>query len=301
MGLNFIMKQTLKRVIEKSRLLLIIKYRLLFWFHLLDFYRRRDAHEVAVVNAGNGFRQSSDWARLVDHNRFGGSVSGGLLEMHNGIRVLPTAYNGYAHYRVIKAALGVHEPQEERLFRDILPYVSQGSFMLELGSYWAFYSIWFLKEVEGGRAVCVEPEISHLNYGKYHMRINGVKAEFINAFVGSMESSSTVSPDIRTVDGIVKQFSIDRLGVLHADIQGFEFDMLRGAERSFEQGIVDYCFVSTHSPQLHEDCRCKLVQLGMRIIADIPLEQSWNPDGLLVAQRRTLDFIDVESAGLRVS
>ena len=44
---------------------------------------------------------------------------------------------------------GVHEPQEEKAFLEVLNYVEKGSTMIELGSYWGFYSLWFNKKIKG--------------------------------------------------------------------------------------------------------------------------------------------------------
>jgi len=60
--------------------------------------------------------------------------------MHNGIRVVYGGYHGDWMAEIIKVLRGHHEPQEEKAFFEILRYVSEGGTMIELGSYWAYYS-----------------------------------------------------------------------------------------------------------------------------------------------------------------
>lgn len=288
---------SIKRMVETSPRLLSLKYKFLHALHWLDYLRRGDRHEKELAKSGNVFEDCNDW-KLLEKCVEAGEIRGGYLYMHNGIRVLPTAYNGYAHSLIIRRARGVHEPQEERLFRDVLPHVASGTTMIELGAFWSFYSIWFLKDVKNGEAICVEPELSHLNYGEHHMKVNGVAAKFFQAYIGR-EVSTGGRPETLTVDEIVKRNSVRRVGVLHADIQGFESDMLDGTQRSFGDGLVDYAFISTHSAELHDACRRKLVSYGMRVIADVPLAESWNPDGVIVAQRENLTPIPLEPPHLK--
>ena len=51
---------------------------------------------------------------------------------------------------------GVHEPGEERMFAEVIRRMPPGALMIELGSYWAFYSTWFGKAVPSARIFCVE-------------------------------------------------------------------------------------------------------------------------------------------------
>jgi hypothetical protein len=291
------MAKTLKNIVENSSPLLHLKYWFLYWIHYLDYLRRSDPREIQMARSKRVFFDCPDWQRISKVSD-AGKIRGGYLVMHNGIRVLPTAYLGYANYRIMAEALGVHEPQEERLFRDVLPHLKPGSVMVELGAFWAFYSIWFSKTVPNARAICVEPELSHLNYGRHHAAVNSVDATFYQAFSGR---TSSVRDGIETIslDDLLDKMSVDRLGVLHADIQGFELEMLQGGKRVFDRGGVDYAFISTHSEELHEQCRHFLHTNGMRILADVPLEFSWNPDGVLLAQSLALPEFKLERPSLR--
>ena len=63
--------------------------------------------------------------------------------MHNGVLVQRGSYYGETATVLLELNRGVHEPQEERIFQEVLPYIPAGGSILELGAYWGFHSIWF--------------------------------------------------------------------------------------------------------------------------------------------------------------
>src|SRR5262249_33912775 len=67
--------------------------------------------------------------------------------MHNGVRVIEGCYGGRWTTEIIRLLQGHHEPQEEKAFHAVLPLVRPGGVMLELGSFWGYYSLWFHRQV----------------------------------------------------------------------------------------------------------------------------------------------------------
>ena len=67
------------------------------------------------------------------------------LIMHNGVKIAPLSYYSAPMLKMLMLNRGVHEPQEERIFQDILRGIPEAGCMLELGAYWGFYSLWFNK------------------------------------------------------------------------------------------------------------------------------------------------------------
>ncbi len=66
--------------------------------------------------------------------------------MHNGVLVDEGCYYGDWMTEIIRCLRGHHEPQEERVFHDILRRLASSgddATMVELGSFWAYYSLWF--------------------------------------------------------------------------------------------------------------------------------------------------------------
>jgi hypothetical protein len=139
--------------------------------------------------------------KFISPNPSAGKIVEGLLIMHNGIRIKPLSYYGFPMLRMFKLSKGVHEPQEERVFQEVLKVIPPGATMLELGSYWAFYSMWFQKTVPDAHCYMVEPEEAGLKSGKENFEINGLQGDFTRAFIGNEYKES--SPPILTVDWIL--------------------------------------------------------------------------------------------------
>ena len=112
--------------------------------------------------------------------------------MHNGIRVLADGYCGEWMTQLIAHSRGCHEPQEERVFHEVMARLPSKATMIELGAYWAFYSLWFLSGGKNRRAVIVEPDPKHLRVGQMNACLNGLTPVFVHGFAGS-----TPSPPMR--------------------------------------------------------------------------------------------------------
>jgi hypothetical protein len=77
--------------------------------------------------------------------------------MHNGIKVYTDSHYGDFNVKIIEKLKGVHEPQEEKVFYEVLKSINEGGKMLELGAFWAYYSLLFNKEVKNAQIFLVEP------------------------------------------------------------------------------------------------------------------------------------------------
>jgi hypothetical protein len=231
--------------------------------------------------------QSSDNA-FIPRVPDAGRETSGYQIMHNGIRTKQGSYYGYLMARLLRVNKGVHEPQEERVFAEVLKHIQPGAQMLELGAYWSFYSMWFNREIKGARNVCVEPDQSNMQMGIDNFALNGLTADFENGYVGAEPSKAPDGIPIVSVDDVCARHKLTHLAMLHSDIQGYEVEMLRGAKNMFTSGKVDYCFISTHSNQLHDDCRAMLLDYGHVILADANCDESFSADGLIASRRSTL-------------
>ena len=69
--------------------------------------------------------------------------------MHNGVQVVADGYYGAWMTKLIELCSGHHEPQEERIFHEVVSRLPPGGTMLEVGGFWAYYSIWFLCAARG--------------------------------------------------------------------------------------------------------------------------------------------------------
>lgn len=212
--------------------------------------------------------------------------------MHNGLKVRLGGYHGAWMAEVIKMLKGHHEPQEERLFHEVLKTMAPGAVMLEAGSYWAYYSMWFRRRVPDARVYMIEPVAHKLTIGRENFVLNGLTGEFRNAFVGATSSpcadfvdwdGSVLRLPRIALDDFMKEEGIDFLDLLHADIQGAELDMLAGARGALADGRIGFLFISTH-PGMHEPSLNALRAHGYRVVCEHSIEESCSGDGLIVAR-----------------
>ena len=217
--------------------------------------------------------------------------------MHNGIRVYTDSHYGDFNVEVIRRLCGHHEPQEEAVFNEVLSYVADGGTMIELGSFWAYYSMWFKKCVPNSDCYMLEPMA--LQSGIDNFKLNELEGtEFVEAAIGE----TTEEIDFTHWDGTkhkLQQYSIDefidsrsisRVSILHSDIQGAELAMLKGCQRSLQSGLIDFVFISTHGMKLHRSCENQLAQAGFNFIASHTPAQAYAVDGLIVASRKGIEM-----------
>ena len=220
-----------------------------------------------------------------------GKVKFGKQVMHNGVVISLSGYYGDGVTQMLFINKGVHEPQEEYAFDFVLKGIRPEGTMLELGSYWSFYSIWFNKAVKNANNFLVEPVKNNMLVGINNFRINKVKGKFTNAFVGKASGVLDGVPVI-CVDEYIKDNKIGFIDILHADIQGFEYDMLLGASESIQRNKIGYFFISTHTNALHYKCIDFLKANNFSIVCDADLDDSFSLDGLIVARSNRFDGID---------
>ena len=211
---------------------------------------------------------------------------------HNGLVVLADGYYGDLITQIMERLHGHHEPQEEKAFHEVLKVIPPGSTMIELGAYWAYYSMWFQKAVAGARNFMVEPERAALECGIKNFQLNGMRGDFTHSRIGRTSSHDWQraglpggnSDNARVcVKDFVQNKRIDRVDLLHADIQGFEYEMLCGCGDLITQRKIGFVFISSHGLKLHFQCRKHLAGNGYTIIAEHTPKESYSDDGLIVA------------------
>jgi FkbM family methyltransferase len=261
-------------------------------------YRQRVRTTVRCTDC-DSIPKVDDAGQVVEQNEAGRPYQ----IMHNGIRVFTDSHYGDFNTEVIRQLRGHHEPQEEKVFYEVLKVIPPGAVMIELGSFWAYYSMWFSKSVENARNYMVEPMRHVMLHGMANFELNQLQGEFTQACVGK-ETRDQVQfqhwdgtlheiPQV-AVDDFVESEGLEHINILHADIQGAEYDMLVGARKSLNEGRIDFIFVSTHSELLHRQCLRFLLKIGMRIIAEHSPSESYAVDGLIVGCKQSVDLPDIQ-------
>lgn len=218
--------------------------------------------------------------------------------MHNGLRVVCDGYYGSWMTNLIQQCRGHHEPQEERVFHEVVKRLPSQARMIELGGFWAYYSLWFLNDSPHRQAIVLEPDPKHMAVGQANAALNGLTPKFLAGFAGpelaanvpfQSEASGTLRLDCYSVSHLMEAEGWDYLDLLHCDIQGQEVAVLESCQPLFSMGKIGWIFVSTHAHQIsgdpltHQKCIEILQQSGARIVAEHDVHESFTGDGLIVA------------------
>ncbi len=227
--------------------------------------------------------------------------SGDALQvMHNGLKVVAGGYYGDWMARIIEDLRGHHEPQEEVVFERLLERLGPEATMVELGSFWSYYSLWFLQQApQGRRAICLEADPGHLAVGRRNAELNGLSPTFVNGFAARRpsegpvpfpcERSGTIPLQAYSVPQLLAEHGLERLDLLHADTQGAELEVLLGCGDLLRHGRIRFLMVSTHSYEisgdalLHQRCLALIRQLGGHVICEHDVHESFSGDGLIAA------------------
>lgn len=214
---------------------------------------------------------------LINRHPQAGMIHEGMVTLHNGNIVPINGENAYygKFSDILVINRGVHEPLEEYVFQQVLERLPEAPVMLELGAYWAHYSMWLKKKIPLAITYMVESDFHNLEVGKANFQINGMDGNFINETVGTEKFS---------VDQFVSDRHLSKIDILHADIQGFEVEMLEGCQVALAKRMINYIFVSTHSQLLHSKSLELIASAGYRIEFNADFEeQTTSYDGFIFA------------------
>ena len=164
--------------------------------------------------------------------------------------------------------------------------------------------MWFQKELENTVNYMIEPNAAKLEVGKRNFALNGMEGTFLRASVGSTNQKHSMFTDWDgtqievpqiCIDDFMREYGIHHIDLLHVDIQGAEYDMLRGGKAAISDQKIRYFFISTHGYQ-HENCLDFLQSHGYQTICSHTIAESYSGDGLIVARAEKYsgsDFIDI--------
>jgi len=246
--------------------------------NLNDYWKRR-VRETIDCN------DNKDIPRVKD----AGQVIKGKQIMHNGIKIHLGSYYGPEVAQVLYENKGVHEPQEEKVFQEVLKVIPTGATMIEMGAFWSFYSMWFNREVKDAKNFMIEPMAFNMKCGIRNFKLNNMKGDFTQAFIGEKSSEANGNKTV-CIDDFVKEKEIDFINLLHSDIQGFEYDMLKGAEQTIDAKKVGFIFISTHNNDVHQQCLDFLKNKNFKTIAISDMDETFSEDGLIVAHSQEIIF-----------
>ncbi len=252
--------------------------------------------------------------KVPDAGRIRTSPGGSVQVMHNGVLIEEGCYYGPWMTQIIRGLDGHHEPQEERVFDAVIRRLEASHVeasrlgaavpaptMIELGSFWAYYSLWFCQVLRGGRAVAMEPDPAYLQVGVRNAALNGLtrRIEFVHGAVGARpgetldfrtESTGAVVPVVQhDLGSLLQHARWHRVDLVLLDIQGAETILLERARTLLSGGRLRFIVVSTHHQSIsgdaltHQRALDLLIGCGGHIIAEHTVRESFSGDGLIVA------------------
>ena len=234
----------------------------------------------------------------------------GVQVMHNGVLVEADGYQGPWMTEIIRSLRGHHEPQEELAFHAVASRLAatggRSPVVMELGSWWAYYSLWARRVIPGARSFCIEPDPAYLACGRRNFALNGVAdAVFHQAAVGQSASpaqpflceSDGLSHDVpfESLESLLARFALSRIDLLLVDVQGAETPLIDGGRALLRDGAVRFMVVSTHhhvisgDPLTHQRCLMLLRDLGAHVICEHTVAESFTGDGLIVVSFDSAD------------
>lgn len=178
--------------------------------------------------------------------------------------------------------LGTFEREKLELFGAAL---SDGDVVYDIGAHVGVYSLFAAPRVgSSGRVYAFEPLPRNLGYLEQHLALNGIRNcsvmgvavssqtgaaafdESVHPAMGHLGAAGDQTITVRTVvlDDLVARRVIRPPSVVKLDIEGAEYDALRGAARvlSRHRPIV---FVATHGAATHLRCCELLVEAGFQV------------------------------------
>ena len=217
--------------------------------------------------------------------------------MHNGVLIERDCYQGPWMTELIRCLQGHHEPQEELVFQRLVERLASESdaSMIELGCWWAYYSLWFGQALPGAVVVAMEPDPTLLETGRRNFELNHQTATFVWGGIGATDplrfaTEGSVDPlEVRGYDlrGLMRAGGLKQVSLVLVDIQGAETTFVEQSLEQLRAGAVRFLILSTHhhsisgDPLTHQRLLSTLRDLGAHVITEHSVGESFSGDGLI--------------------
>jgi hypothetical protein len=168
----------------------------------------------------------------------------------------------------------------------------QNYVMLELGSNQAYYSMLFKAMLgkDNTKNIMVEPLDEHILRGIKEFEINNFDGIFLNKGVGvkCKIHDTFFNKPTTSVDEIIEEFKIEEIDCLQCDIDGSEFIMMEGAEKSLKNKKINFMFIATHYDiSHHNNFIDKMKKFDYELIFNEP-NKTIGSDSLLIYKRKNI-------------
>ena len=176
---------------------------------------------------------------------------------------------------------------EIRLFYTALePIKSDKPIMVEIGCFWALWSLLFRQKYLSGKNILIELGKRHLEVGKTNFELNGwdykayhggfridnsgtFKNRALDLEYDKKDGEQIVGPELN-FNQILQENDISFIDMLHLDIQGSEQLFLSDIDDILRRRYIKNIIVATHSEGIHNSIKEMLNQYGFRLKSDFP-------------------------------
>lgn len=202
---------------------------------------------------------------------------------------------------------------ESDMFDEILEKIhnKKNPVMIEVGSWWAFWSLSFRKKYPDGKNILVELGKRHISIGINNFKLNNFSETHYwgGFFLGDSNTYSNlesnyyfeklpneyfdenligkmVGPELNFVD-IYSIEKLDKIDLLHMDIQGSEMNLINDLFLNYNfllRDKIDNMVIATHSDKIHNDLKSILSESGFNFIKDMNFG-SVGGDGMLIVSK----------------
>lgn len=206
----------------------------------------------------------------------------------------------------------LHEPEEEFHFLEAFKSITKpNGIYINIGAAIGYYALLAKRLCPDIEVHAFEPLEMHRHYFLKNMELNAISPQEIHLYEQAISSKSgetqffqhdyssclveetylklrdlpdklKTSVKSITLDNFINTLSGD-VDLVQMDVQGFEYDVLAGAEETLKSHKVRRWMVGTHTSQLHAACMHFFQKNNYRITVD-QFETKHQPDGILIAE-----------------
>ena len=135
------------------------------------------------------------------------------------------------------------------------------------------------------KCYAVEGEPTHFEWTKTHFEEQGINAVAIHGAISKengeckfyakedpsdhygqcIHDDGDIIVPTFSLDYLVDKYQIDKIDILHVDIQGAEYDMLLGAVQTLKQKKIKYMMIGMHRPEFNEKIKEFLKPYGYEV------------------------------------
>lgn len=162
--------------------------------------------------------------------------------------------------------------------------------MVELGCFWALWTIIFGKRFPNASLIVLEANSDKLAVGLTNLAMNGLAA---TAHFNAVNSETSLSrPEFGdlvqniTLDDLFRLNRLRDIDLLHLDIQGSELGLHMNIFKAMQSGLIHNVIMATHSESIHETILKDADMLSGHFFIEALPYQKGVGDGEIIVKRK---------------